>query len=242
MSHSIEMLSAGVLDFRILHRFGRLNKGAYDFFGLDEATLRLGFDYGISKKFTIGIGRGSHKKEFDGFIKYMMLQQSTGLKPVPVSIVIVTGTTLQTLKWNDAVDHVFSDRLSFYFQLIIGRKFTDAFTLQIMPTIVHRNFVENEGENNTIFAAGIGSRIRLNRTFSLTADYYYVVLDLNSNLHNPLSIGIDIEKGGHVFQLHFTNAIGMNERVFLAETFNDWAKGDIQFGFNISRVFQIGKR
>ena len=245
MSHSIQMVKPGVLDFLILHRFGNVNRGLYEFFGLDQATFRLAFDYGITKDLTIGIGRSAYKKELDGFLKYRIIQQETGQNALPISMVVVGGITLNTLRFADpARKNYFSSRLGYYAQVLAGRKFSEAFSLQLMPTIVHQNLVTNSKDPNDLFAAGIGGRIKLSKRISLNADYYYVINknEQLENFHNPLSIGFDIETGGHVFQLHFTNAIGMNERVFLTETINDWADGDIQFGFNISRAFQIKKK
>ena len=245
MSHSIQMLKPGVLDFLILHRFGNVNRGLYEFFGLDQATFRLAFDYGITKDLTIGIGRSSYKKELDGFLKYRIVQQATGQNALPFSLVVVGGMTVNTLKFADPMrKNYFSSRLGYYGQVLAGRKFSEAFSLQLMPTIVHQNLVTTSKDPNDLFAAGIGGRIKLSKRISLNADYYYVVNKNEEleNFHNPLSIGFDIETGGHVFQLHFTNAIGMNERVFLTETINNWGDGDIQFGFNISRAFQIKKK
>lgn len=244
MSHSIEMLRPGVLDFRILHRFGNVNQGISEFFGLDQATIRLGLDYGISNNLTVGIGRGSYKKEIDGFIKWRAIQQATGPTALPFSLVAVGGSTIIGAPWADPTrKNYFSSRLGYYGQAIVGRKFSEALTLQVMPTVLHRNFVETAADPNDLYAAGVGGRLKLSKRTSLNVDYYYVVNQNDARtLHNPLSIGFDIETGGHVFQLHFTNAIGMNERAFLAETTNSWSKGDIQFGFNISRAFQIGKR
>jgi len=245
MSHSMEMLRPGVLDFRILHRFGNVNQGIKQFFGLDNASIRLGLDYALTDDLTIGIGRGSYKKELDGFIKYRPVQQATGPRSAPVSIVVVGGATINTLPWADtARKNYFSSRFGYYGQLIIGRKFSEAFTLQLMPTAVHQNLVPTRKDPHDLFAAGVGARIKLSKRIALTADYYYVVNENEdvTNFHNPFSVGFDIETGGHVFQLHFTNAIGMNERVFLTETTNNWGKGDIQFGFNISRAFQLKKK
>lgn len=242
MSHSMEMLQTGILDFRILHRFGNVNQGISQFFGLDNATVRLGLDYAVSNNLTVGIGRGSFRKEVDGFLKYRPIQQSTGPGSIPFSLVAVAGSTILTGNFSTQ-NNFFSSRLAYYGQAIIGRKFNERFTLQLMPTILHRNFVETRADPNDLVAAGVGGRIKLSKRVSLNVDYYYVI---NQNealkVHNPLSVGFDIETGGHVFQLHFTNAVGMNERVFLTETVNDWARGDIQFGFNISRAFQIKKR
>ena len=244
MSHSMEMLRPGVLDFRILHRFGNVNQGIGEFFGLDKATIRLGLDYGISSNLTVGVGRGTYKKEVDGFIKYRLIQQSTGPKSLPFSLVVVVGSTVVTAPWSDPTrPNLFSSRLAYYFQTVLGRKFSEQLTLQVSPTLLHRNFVETTADPNDLYATGIGGRLKLTKRISMNVDYYYVFNQNEANnVHNPLSIGFDIETGGHVFQLHFTNAVGMNERVFLTETSNSWGRGDIQFGFNISRAFQIKKK
>ena len=244
MAQSMEMLRPGVLDFRILHRFGNINQGISEFFGLDDASIRLGLDYGISNNLSIGIGRSSYKKEVDGFLKWRVVQQSTGPGSFPLSLIAVAGSTILTGPWTDPNrDNHFSSRVAYYGQAIIGRKFSESFTLQLIPTMLHRNLVETEADPNDLFAAGIGGRMKLTKRISLNLDYFYVINQNEArDLYNPLSIGFDIETGGHVFQLHFTNAVGMNERVFLTETTNSWAKGDIQFGFNISRSFQIAKR
>jgi hypothetical protein len=243
MSHSMEMLRPGVLDFRILHRFGRVNGGAYEFFGLDgPATVRLGLDYGITGDLTVGIGRSSFNKELDGFIKYRLIQQATGPHSLPFSLVAIAGSTVTTLKWTDpSRKNYFSSRIAYYGQLIVGRKFSESFTLQFIPSLLHRNLVPTEQDPNDLVAVGVGGRIKLSKRISLNADYHYVFNPV-SGMHNPLSIGFDLETGGHVFQLHFTNSKGMNERAYLAATEYDWGKGDIFFGFNISRSFQIKKK
>lgn len=244
MSQSMEMIRPGVMDFRILHRFGNVNSGLYEMFGLDNATMRMGFDFGFAKNLMIGIGRSTNKKELDGFIKYRLIYQAKGKGGLPFSLLVVGGTSLSTLKFTDTTrKNYFSSRLAHYGQLIIGSKISEGFSLQLMPTIVHRNLVPAVEDPNDLYAVGVGSRLRLSRRIALNVDYYYRI---NPNpvdgTQNPLSVGFDIETGGHVFQLHFTNAIGMNEKVFLTETTNNWSKGDIQFGFNISRSFQIRKK
>ena len=243
MSHSMEMLQAGVLDFRILHRFANVNQGVGEFFGLDHATIRLGLDYAFTNNLTIGIGRGSYRKEVDGFLKLRPIQQSTGPGAAPVSVLGVVGATILTGQQTTPEPQYFSSRLAYYGQLVIGRKFNERLTLQVSPTVLHRNYVDTKADPNDLFATGFGGRMKLSRRVSLNVDYYYV-FNQNKALHvyNPLSVGFDIETGGHVFQLHFTNAVGMNERVFLTETTNSWGRGDIQFGFNISRAFQLKKR
>lgn len=240
---SMEMIGAGVLDFRILHRFGRVNSGASQFFGLDQATFRIGFDYGISKHFTVGIGRSTTNKDFDGFLKYRLVQQSKGPGSFPFSVLLVAGISVQTYKNTDpSKDLSFTSRSGYYYQLIAGRKFSQRFTLQVSPTLVHRNEVTTADEND-IFALGVGGRLKFSKRMALVVDYFYVANGLpHSNGTNPLSVGVDIETGGHVFQLHFSNSSGMNERAFITETTNKWGKGEIQFGFNLSRVFNLKKR
>jgi hypothetical protein len=244
MSHSMELLKPGTMDLRILHRFGNVNQGGYQFFGLDQATMRLGFDFGITRNFMLGVGRSTNKKEFDGFLKYRLIHQAEGAGSLPFSLVAVAGSTLQTLKWADpARKNYFSSRMAYYGQIIIGRKITEGITLQLSPTLLHRNLVPTLNDPNDLYALGVGGRFKVSKRVSFNFDYYY---RMNPNkfdgTHNPLSVGIDIETGGHVFQLHLTNAVGMNERIFLTETTNDWAKGDIQFGFNLSRTFQLKKK
>lgn len=241
MSHSIQMLKPGVLDFRILHRFGFLNSGIGQFFGLDQATMRMSFDYGISQNLTAGIGRSTYKKELDGFLKYRLVQQSMGVKAFPLSIVVVGGSTIQTGKSVDPTrKKEFSSRLSYYGQVMMGKKFNENFSLQLSPMMVHQNLVPLRSNANDLYALGAGERFKISKRVALTADYFYV-FNRFEGMRNPLSIGVDIETGGHVFQLHFTNATGMNERAFIAETSNDWGAGQVQFGFNLSRVFQVKK-
>jgi len=240
---SMEMIGAGVLDFRILHRFGPVNSGVNQFFGFDQATFRLGLDYGISKNFTVGIGRSTVNKDLDGFLKYRVLQQSKGPGSFPLSIVLVAGMSIQTYKNNDpAKELTITSRTGYYYQLIAGRKLSQRFTLQVSPTLVHRNEVTAADEND-IFAVGVGGRFKFSKRMALVVDYFYVANGLPHSVGtNPLSIGVDIETGGHVFQLHFSNSSGMNERAFITETTNKWGKGEIQFGFNLSRVFNLKKK
>jgi hypothetical protein len=240
-SHSLEHVAGGVLDFRIMHRFGALNTGSMELFGLDQATIRLGFDYGITDRLSVGIGRSSLYKEIDGFLKYKALWQSEGAKNIPVSLILVAGTTVSMLEWSDPDrENYFSSRMGYYYQAIVGRKFSDAFSVQLGPLLVHRNLVETSEDHHDVFAAEIGGRIKLSQRIAVTADYFFIfpgqLPDENSN---PFSVGFDIETGGHVFQLHFTNAPAMNEKTFITDTKGKWADGDIHLGFNISRVFTI---
>ncbi|HEX6914202.1 MAG TPA: DUF5777 family beta-barrel protein [Chitinophagaceae bacterium] len=254
--HSIENTAKGILDLRISHRFGTLNNGFYQLFGLDNATMRMGLDYGISDRLTVGWGRSTYQKQYDAFFKYRILRQSTGTGNMPLSVsavataMLATDTTSVRANYNipAGVKIHFSDKLSYAYQLIIARKFSTAFSLQLMPTMIHSNVVPLSTDPNDLFSVGIGGRLKITQRLSINAEYYYNIPGHRlesmggSKLYNPLSVGFDIETGGHVFQLHFTNSRGMTERQFITETPGSWGKGDIHFGFNISRVFQIGKR
>jgi Membrane bound beta barrel domain (DUF5777) len=238
--HSLENMSAGELDIRISHRFGFINGGLYELFGLDESTIRLGADYGITDRLMVGLGRSSFEKTYDGFLKFKLLRQSTGAKNTPLTLALFSSMAIKTIKPPPDRENYFSNNLYYTFQLIMGRKFSDAFSLELVPTLVHRNLVETYEEENDVLALGVGGRIKLSKRVSLNAEYVYVLPNqLAPEYHNSLSIGFDIETGGHVFQLHFSNSTSMIEKGYIAETVGDWGNGDIRFGFNISRVFNI---
>ncbi len=247
--HSNENAAAGVLDFKISHRFGMVNKGAYELFGLDQASMRMGLEYGISNKLMVGVGRSTFQKQYDAFGKFKILRQSKGGNwPSPISVSAVSTVMLKTLKYEDpTVKNYYTSRLSFAHQLIIARKFSEGLSLQLMPSFVHYNIANSVTEPNDIFALGGGGRIKLTKRLSFNVEYYHV-LPLSfvegeayriAGTKNSLAVGFDIETGGHVFQLHFTNSTGMTEKTFITETTGDFFKGDIHFGFNVSRVFTI---
>jgi hypothetical protein len=242
---SLENTHEGNLDFKISHRFGFLSAGLYNLFGLDQATIRLGLDYGITDRLMIGAGRTSVDKALDGFVKYKILRQSSGAKNMPLTLSAYSSAAIQTLRWEDPErDNLFSSRLYYTLQLIAGRKFTEGTTIQLMPTLVHRNLVTKKIEENDVYALGIAGRQKLSKRLALNFEYYYLLPDqVLEDYHNSLSFGLDIETGGHVFQLHCTNSTSMIEKGFITETNGNWADGDIRFGFNVSRVFTIkGKK
>jgi len=239
--HSLENTAGGELDVKISHRFGFLSGGFYELFGLDQATIRIGGDYGITDRLMVGVGRSSFEKTYDAFVKFKLLRQSTGTKKMPVTLAFLTTTAVKTIKpSNPDQENYFSSKLYYTFQFILGRKFSDAFSLQLSPTLVHRNLVISEAEKNDVLALGVAGRIKLGKRTSLNGEYIYVLPDqIGEDYHNSLSVGFDIETGGHVFQLHFTNSTSMIEKGFVAETVGDWGKGDVHFGFNIARSFNI---
>jgi hypothetical protein len=249
--HSLENTAAGVLDFKISHRFAPLQNGFYDIFGLDGATIRIGLDYGITDRLMVGFGRSSKEKIYDGFAKYKILRQQTGKRNIPLSLSYLADAQVKTIRFADNDrENLFWSRFYYTHQLLIGRKFSDGFTLQLMPTLVHRNLTQSRDDKNDVFAMGIAGRVKLSKRVAFNAEYYYVLPDQIAQVHkNSLSIGFDIETGGHVFQLHFTNSQDMTYKGFITETREDWFYRDaednllsgLRFGFNISRVFTIVK-
>ena len=232
---SIETRGKGNLDVIISHRFGRINSGGYNLFGLDDSNVRLGLEYSLSDRITLGFGRNSLNKVYDGFIKARILEQRT--IGMPLSATWVSDVSVYTLKRPD-LPMTFQRRLRYVHQVLLARKFSPLFSLQLMPTLVHRNLVSSETEPNNLAALGIGSRLALSRRVSLTGEYYYRFgKDLPG--HNSLGIGVDIETGGHVFQLHFTNSNEMTPSGFIPSTQGNFFDGDIHFGFNVVRSFQI---
>lgn len=245
-SHTVEQPANGVLLFIIQHRFGKLNTGLYELFGLDQATIRLGLEYGVTPRLSIGLGRSSFKKTYDGFFKYKVLRQSTGARKMPVSISYYAGMTLNSLKWEDMGvedrENYFSSRLTYTHKLLIARKFSSAVSVQLMPVYTHKNLVPTTEDANDIFSMGIGGRVKLTNRMSVNAEYFYTPeSQISYDFSQPFSLGFDLETGGHVFQLHFSNAQAFFDTGYLTETKGEWVNGDIYFGFNISRVFTIKK-
>lgn len=241
-AHSVESLGKNELDIQIAHRFGTLNGGIYELFGLDNATFRLGIDYGITKRLMIGIGRSSYEKQYDGFIKYKILWQQDG--GMPVSLSALAGMYINTLKPSDPNEEIFfRSRIDYVFQLLLARKFGEGFSLQISPSLVHRNLVPESTDKNDIVAIGIGARQKITKRITINGEYYYQIPGTKTaGSVNALSLGFDIETGGHVFQFMFTNSTGIAENQYIAKTTGKWNDGDIHFGFNIRRVFALGKK
>lgn len=235
--HTVVTRKTGELEFLISHRFGRINSGIDEFFGLDAANVRFSLEYGISDNITAGIGRNSLEKVYDGFVKYNLMKQSTGKVNNPVTITGLSSIAIRTADNFDFADDDFASKVSYTHQLLIARKLNDKFSVQLSPTYVHRNKVL-ENQENDIMALGVGGRMKLSSRIALNAEYFYrLTEELNNNFKDAIGLGIEIETGGHVFHLNFTNARSMAERAFITETTGDFFGGDIHFGFNISRVF-----
>lgn len=241
---TIETKGRGALEFIFSHRFGPLSSGAYELYGLDQAYVRLGLEYGITDRLGVGFGRNSEDKTVDAYLRYKALrQQSAGGSPVTVTAFGVVGYRFSPRSEDVTYEILPVDRLSYVMQLLIARKFNSDLSFQLMPSFVHKNLVDPTIEENNQAVIGIGGRLKLTRSVALTSEYYYRLgVTSGSPYYNPLGIGVDIETGGHVFQLLMTNSLGLTERAFLTETTGDFFAGDISFGFNVTRTFQLKKQ
>ncbi|WP_405206687.1 DUF5777 family beta-barrel protein [Aquimarina sp. LLG6339-5] len=242
--HSVENRNKGTLEFVISHRFGRVNLGIDELYGLDQSNIRFAFEYGLSDNIMLGVGRSSFDKTYDGFIKYKFLKQSTGKGSFPFTASLFSSIAYRTLKDFDPENEpTFSQKLSYVSQILIARKFSPSFSLQITPTYIHRNSVKINDDPHDIFAVGIGSRLKLTKRISINGEYFYTANPLESiNATNSLAFGVDIETGGHVFQIILSNSITMIEKSFITESTDNFFEGDIHLGFNISRAFQVGNK
>ncbi|HEV9037648.1 MAG TPA: DUF5777 family beta-barrel protein [Puia sp.] len=242
-TQTIESPAKNNLNFVIQHRFGTLNSGAYNFFGLDNATLRLGLDYGITDRLAVGIGRSSYLKTFDGYLKYKLLRQ-TESAGMPVSVSLLGAITDYTQDFPEETYLNMKYRTAYAGELLIARKVSSHLSLQVTPTWLHYNLVPTSNDKNDVFAVGLGGRMKITRRMSIDAEYDIVPSGqvVSTTTHNSFSLGWDIETGGHVFQLVFSNSQSMVESQYLTQTTGTWGKGDIYFGFNISRNFNLSKK
>lgn len=251
-SHSTEMLEKKTMDFRIGHRFGDLagaKGGIGTLFGIDNAAdIAVGFEYGISNNLNIGItrykGAGPYLQLYEGYAKYKFLAQSNKM---PISVVAlakfnVTSMTASTDSSSPTSFPDFVSRTSSSYQLLIARKFSERFSLQIMPTYVHRNYVGFYDQNGT-FAMGAGARLQLTKLIGIIGEYHYVFFQEGVqdrlNTFNPIALGVEFDTGGHIFQLKFSNSRGFGEAQYIPSTFSDFTQGQFRFGFSISRVFKM---
>lgn len=240
-TQSVEIPGKGVLLFMIMHRFGKINEGAYEFFGLDNATMRMGFDYGLTDELTAGIGRSTFQKTYDGYLKGRLLRQSAGM---PLSVSALAGIAYTSLKYSDKPYLNARYRTAYTLQLLAARKINRNLSLQFSPAWLHYNLVPTAVDKNDVFVLGMGGRIKITKRSSINVEYNYLPDNyVNSfKVYNSFSAGFDIETGGHIFQVHVTNSQGMVEPLFLGRTTGSWSKGDIYFGFNISRSFNLTGR
>lgn len=237
---TIETRHKGELEFIFAHRFGPMNGGLYELYGLDQAYVRIGLEYGLTDRLGVGIGRNSVDKTVDGFLRYKALRQSKAGMPISVTAFGIMAVKTSPKDEDAGYDITFQDRTSYTAQLLIARKFTPALSLQLMPSFVHKNTVDQSIEDNDQIALGVGGRIKVSRSVALTTEYYYRFnVHDNNPYYNSIGLGVDIETGGHVFQIVITNSRGLTERAFITETTGEFFDGDIHLGFNVTRIFQL---
>lgn len=243
--HTVEVLSRRSLDFRISHRFGDFNSGAYNAWGIDGgANIRLALEYSHDSRLMFGIGRSSGKKIADAFLKYRLLKQTTKGGGMPVSVTLFTSA-YHTFMQNVIIDGVnkyqsIPDRLSYCHQIMFARKFTPRFSLQLTGAMVHVNLVEKISDKNDCFVAGVVTRFKFTKRQAITLEYGYRVNKYSKEkYYDSFGIGWDVETGGHVFQMHLTNSFGLTEDQYFMYTNTTWDNWGIRLGFNVSRVFSL---
>src|SRR5690606_37257229 len=192
---SIETREKGNLDFIISHRFGRLNSGAYSLFGLDDSNIRLGLDYAVTDRLTLGLGRNSLSKVYDGFLKYKLLEQQDGPRAIPFSLVWFSYMSITTFS-RPELPLNFQRKLGFTHQLLIARKFSENLSLQLSPSIVQRNMVPLRTDDNDLYALDIGDRYKITLWNSLNMEYCFLLGEQTQDTYNAFAIGFDIETVG----------------------------------------------
>jgi hypothetical protein len=249
LSHSSETQKAHALDMRIRHHFGDIGGefgSSHTLYGLDIATdLYIGFDYGVTDRLTIGIGRSKFNELYNLFIKQKAIQQQEGSSPVTVTL-LAQGGWITREKQQENEFSGSSNRSSYFLQAIVARRFSDRLSLQVSPSYLLRSDFIEFGDEKNLFSLGFAGRLKLKKRLSLVADYQLVNSFGRSETFakkyfNPLGVGLEIETGGHIFSLNFMNAEHIIENSFIPDTQKSWSNGGMRFGFVISRNFNIGK-
>ena len=241
-AQSLEIPRPKILQFMIQHRFGSIENGFYDLFGMDYATIRFDFQYGLTERLSFGVGRSSLDKIYDVFLKTKLLRQTSGSKSFPFSILFYSDIGVDTKRKTEndpAVKDNYLNRLLFVNQLIIGRKFSRNLSLEILPTLIHRNLTPTKDDDHDLASIGIAGRYKLSNRISVNADYFMPLGDRNNDYKNSIAIGVDYETGGHVFQVMIANAQGPYEYTFIENASGDFSTGTLYLGFNISRAFTL---
>lgn len=232
---STKLAAKGDLYFIVAHRFGSVKDGFEGAYGLDRAVTQLKFVYGVADWLTIGGARSELAYDFSG--KYLLQSQETN--GFPLAIAGFTSLAFNnTLKESNYPKMKFENRLIYVAQLLVSKKFNKNLSLELAPTFFHENFVIDDNQENSQYALGVGGRYKFAKRWSVNVDYAaHLNRSSTSSFKDPLSIGVDLETGGHVFQMHFSSSQGMHEAGFLGNTTGDWGTGDVFFGFNLLRVF-----
>jgi hypothetical protein len=245
--HTVEVCNKRTLELRISHRFGAINGGSFEAWGLDGgANIRLGFDYSLDGRLMVGIGRSSYEKMVDGFVKYRLLRQ-TEEGNTPLSITLFSSAYYINLKDANKVANGFDkyeyspwSRYSFAHEIIFARKFSDKFSLQVAPFFLHYNLADKITDLNDVYGVTAAFRYKVAKRFAITGEYGACLNNYTRDTYyNSMGIGLEIETGGHVFQMHFTNSTGITENQYLPFTNTKWSNAGVRLGFNITRAFSL---
>lgn len=245
LGQSTNMLEKKRFDLVFGHRFGRVNEGGFNAFGLDQAFIRIGFEYGIKDWLTVGIGRSSLGKNFDLYVKHRAITQSAGgARQMPVSVVVFGSSAFSAneLRRQNEIQqsNQFVNQLVYTLQTLVSRRFNTNFAAQLTGSMVHRNSVPVETVDHDMYSIGGGFRLKLSDRIHALVEYHHI-FDSPSGTEDPLSAGIDIVAGGHVFNLHFANSVGIIEKEYLMTTTDDFFAGGMRFGFTVRRSFMKAK-
>ena len=251
LANTIETTKKKTLAFNITHRFGDMklseSQGNHTMWGLDNASnIRFSFDYGVTDKLSIGIGRSKVQEHIDGNLKYRFLEQKE--KGMPISVAYFANAAISPTA--NVPQDEFANRWSFTHQLIIASKLSKGVSLELLPTLVHRNYVDQRiahpkngsFDENDLFALGFAGRFKVTKRMAFVIDYFLPFSDFrdtDNGFYNPLAVGIEIETGGHVFHVNVSNSAGIIENDFITGTTDNWSDGEYKLGFNISRVFSF---
>lgn len=245
--HTVEVCNKRTMELRISHRFGAINGGPREAWGLDGgANIRIGLDYSLDGRLMVGIGRSSYQKMYDGFLKYRLLRQTKD-GYTPLSITLFSSAYYIHLKDPNKAANGFDkyeyspwSRYSFANEIIFARKFSDKFSLQVAPFFIHYNLVDKITDLNDVYGATAAFRYKVAKRFAITGEYGLCLNNYSRDkYYNSMGIGFEIETGGHVFQVHFTNSTGITENQYLPFTNTRWTNAGIRLGFNLTRAFSL---
>lgn len=235
---STKMTAKGEWYMIISHRFGDLTEGLDNFFGLDNALTKIGGIYGVTDWLSLGASRHTYNKIYELTAKYKLADQLTN--GFPVTIVGYNTMDINTALSTDLYPNLKStNRLAYSTQLLASRKFSEALSFEVGGVYVHKNLYDDAQELKDQYLVAAGGRCKLSKRLSVNLDYAYKINQLeNAPLYqNPLSLGLDIETGGHVFQMVFSNSQPMNDVAVFTNATGKWNGGSLYFGFNMYRVF-----
>ena len=234
---STKLVAKGGFNFIVSHRFGTVKNGFQNLFGLDEAVTHLNFVYGLSEHINISASRSSNQKIYEVATKFRLVNQQAG--KMPFTVVGYTSVLANTALDSDNLPKLeFKHRLSYVAQLLVSRKMNKNLSLILSPTFFHDNYLIDDFQDNSQYGVGFGGRYKLGKRWSLNTEYgVHLNRSENSLYKNPFSVGVDLETGGHVFQLLFTNSQSMNTNGVFGTSTGDWGESDVYFGFNLARSF-----